>query len=82
MDGFVADYISTFTGKIGRQPTDDEYAQIMTGFTPDRVPVLRGIAAEARRWAGSQGEAAPSRPDRGQKATIAESWVCSSATSS
>jgi phospholipase C len=44
MDGFVADYISTFTGEVGRQPTYDEYAQIMTGYTPEQVPVLSGIA--------------------------------------
>src|SRR4249920_2270003 len=46
MDGFVADYISTFTGEVGRQPTYDEYAQIMTGYTPEQVPVLSGIARE------------------------------------
>ena len=46
MDGFVTDYISTFTGEIGRQPTYDEYAHIMTGFTPEQVPVLSGIARE------------------------------------
>ncbi len=46
MDGFVADYISTFTGEIGRQPTYDEYAHIMTGCTPEQVPVLSGIARE------------------------------------
>jgi phospholipase C len=34
MDGFVADYISTFTGEIGRPPAYDEYAHIMTGSTP------------------------------------------------
>ena len=28
----------------GRQPTYDEYAQIMTGYTPEQVPVLTGIA--------------------------------------
>jgi phospholipase C len=44
MDGFVTDYISTFTGEIGRQPTYDEYAQIMTGYTPEQVPVLSAIA--------------------------------------
>ena len=44
MDGFVTDYISTFTGEVGRQPTYEEYAQIMTGFTPEQVPVLNGIA--------------------------------------
>jgi phospholipase C len=31
MSGFVADYINAFTAEIGRQPTYDEYAQIMTG---------------------------------------------------
>jgi phospholipase C len=46
MDGFVTDYISTFTGEVGRQPTYDEYAHIMTGFTPEQVPVLTGIARE------------------------------------
>jgi hypothetical protein len=30
MDGFVMDYISTFTGEIGRQPTYEEYAHIMS----------------------------------------------------
>jgi phospholipase C len=44
MDGFVTDYISTFTAETGRQPTYDEYAQIMTGFTPEQVPVLNGLA--------------------------------------
>ncbi len=44
MDGFVTDYISTFTGEVGRQPTFEEYAQIMTGYTPEQVPVLNGIA--------------------------------------
>ncbi len=46
MDGFVTDYISCFTGEAGRQPTYDEYAQIMTGFTPEQVPVLNGIARD------------------------------------
>jgi phospholipase C len=46
MDGFVTDYISTFTAEIGRQPTYDEYAQIMTGYTPEQLPVLNGIARE------------------------------------
>jgi phospholipase C len=46
MDGFVADYISTLTADIGRQPTYDEYAQIMTGHTPEQLPVLSGIARE------------------------------------
>jgi phospholipase C len=46
MDGFVTDYISTFTAEMGRQPTYDEYAQIMTGYTPEQVPVLSGIARD------------------------------------
>ena len=46
MDGFVTDYISTFTGETGRQPTYDEYAHIMTGYTPEQLPVLNGIARE------------------------------------
>jgi len=46
MDGFVTDYISTFTAEMGRQPTYDEYAQIMTGFSPEQVPVLSGIARD------------------------------------
>ena len=44
MDGFVKDYISTFTGEMGRQPTYEEYAHIMTGYTPEQVPVLSTIA--------------------------------------
>ncbi|MGD0378749.1 MAG: alkaline phosphatase family protein [Acidimicrobiales bacterium] len=44
MDGFVADYISAFTSEIGRQPSYDEYAQIMTGFTPDQMPVVSTLA--------------------------------------
>jgi len=44
MDGFVTDYISFFTRLVGRQPTYEEYAQIMTGYTPEQVPVLSGLA--------------------------------------
>ncbi len=46
MDGFVTDYISTLTGEVGRQPTYDEYAHIMTGYTPEQLPVLSGIARD------------------------------------
>jgi phospholipase C len=46
MDGFVTDYISTFTGEVGRQPTYDEYSQIMTGYTPEQLPVLNGLARD------------------------------------
>jgi phospholipase C len=44
MDGFVADYISFFTVEIGRQPTYEEYRQIMTGYAPEQIPVLSAIA--------------------------------------
>src|SRR6476646_9460031 len=46
MDGFVTDYISTFTAEMGRQPTYEEYAHIMTGYTPEQMPVLSGIARD------------------------------------
>ena len=38
MDGFVTDYISTLTVELGRQPTYEEYSQVMTGFTPEQIP--------------------------------------------
>jgi phospholipase C len=44
MDGFVADYISAFTAEVGRPPTYDEYAQIMTGYTPGQLPVMSALA--------------------------------------
>ena len=44
MDGFLTDYISTFAAEFGRQPTYDEYAQFMTGYTPEQMPVLSGLA--------------------------------------
>jgi phospholipase C len=44
MDGFVMDYISTFTTERHRQPTYDEYAQIMTGYAPDQMPVTSTLA--------------------------------------
>lgn len=46
MDGFVTDYISWFTWEMGRQPTYDEYAQIMQCYAPEQAPVLSGIARE------------------------------------
>lgn len=46
MDGFVTDYISWFTWEMGRQPTYDEYAQIMQCYTPEQVPVLNGLARQ------------------------------------
>ena len=44
MDGFVTDYISAFTAEMGRQPTYDEYSQIMSGYTPEQMPVLSALA--------------------------------------
>lgn len=45
MDGYVTDYISWSTAEMGgTQPTYDQYRQIMTGFTPEQLPVLSGIA--------------------------------------
>jgi phospholipase C len=44
MDGFVADYISAFAAEMGRQPSYDEYAQIMTGYTPEQMPVTSSLA--------------------------------------
>ena len=44
MDGFVADYISMLMVELGRQPTVEEYAQIMTGYTREQMPVLSGLA--------------------------------------
>jgi phospholipase C len=38
--------VVTFTGEMGRQPTYEEYAHIMTGFTPEQVPVLSAIARD------------------------------------
>ena len=47
MDGFVTDYISFFTVELGRQPTYDEYSQIMTGYTPEQVPVISALAGDS-----------------------------------
>jgi phospholipase C len=44
MDGFVTDYISVLTAELGRQPTYEEYSQVMTGFTPEQIPVLSALA--------------------------------------
>jgi phospholipase C len=44
MDGFLTDYISMYLAEFGRQPTYDEYAQFMTGYTPQQMPVMSGIA--------------------------------------
>jgi phospholipase C len=44
MDGFVTDYISSFTAEMGRPPRYDEYAQIMTGYTAAQLPVVSALA--------------------------------------
>jgi phospholipase C len=44
MDGFISDYISAFTAEMGRQPTYEEYAQIMTGYSPTQLPVTSSLA--------------------------------------
>src|SRR5215475_8435332 len=44
MDGFVADYISSFTAEMHRPPTFEEFSQIMTGYTPAQIPVVSALA--------------------------------------
>jgi phospholipase C len=44
MDGFVADYVSAFTAEMGKPPVFEEYAQIMTGYTPTQLPVTSALA--------------------------------------
>ena len=44
MDGFVTDYISFLTVEFGRPPTYEEYSQIMSGYTPEQVPVISALA--------------------------------------
>jgi hypothetical protein len=49
MDGFVTDFMSMLMGELGRQPTVEEHSQIMTGYTPEQMPVPSGIARALRR---------------------------------
>ncbi|MFF9562727.1 alkaline phosphatase family protein [Leifsonia sp. NPDC014704] len=44
MSGFVSDYASMLLFENGRMPSVDEYAQIMTGYTPEQMPVMSTIA--------------------------------------
>ena len=44
MDGFVADYISAVAAETGTEPSYDDYAQIMTGYTPQQLPVTSTLA--------------------------------------
>ena len=46
MDGFVADYISSYAAETGREPSYDQYAQIMTGYEPAQIPVTATLARE------------------------------------
>lgn len=53
MDGFVTDFISTVTADTHKQPGYDQYAQIMTGYTPAQLPVTSALArgfATYDRW--------------------------------
>lgn len=44
MSGFVRDYVTAFRHELGREPTADEYAVVMGGFSPDMLPVLSTLA--------------------------------------
>jgi phospholipase C len=44
MDGFVTDYISAVTAETGKEPGYAQYAQIMTGYTSEQMPVLSALA--------------------------------------
>jgi phospholipase C len=44
MDGFVRDYINAFQAEVGRAPKYEEFAEIMTGYKTDQMPVLSAIA--------------------------------------
>ena len=66
--GFLADYISVLTDELGRQPTVDEYSQIMTGYTPQQMPVLSAIRSTARQrtpsWHVLRADRPPPRQQR------------------
>src|SRR5580693_8260806 len=65
MDGFVTDYISAFMAETGRPPVFEEYAQIMTGYTPLQVPVTsalaRGLATFDHRFCEVPSQTFPNR---------------------
>ena len=44
MDGFLTDYIQHLPGRDGPPTHHDEYAQFMTGYTPEQMPVLSTLA--------------------------------------
>ncbi|HWH26576.1 MAG TPA: alkaline phosphatase family protein [Pseudolysinimonas sp.] len=44
MEGFVIDYVDKFRGEHHREPTVDEYRQIMGNFVPNMLPVFSTLA--------------------------------------
>ncbi|WP_439691588.1 alkaline phosphatase family protein [Curtobacterium sp. SP.BCo] len=44
MSGFVHDYVVNFRIERGREPTADEYARVMGGFSPEMLPVFSTLA--------------------------------------
>ncbi len=46
MDGFVSDYISAFKKAEGKDPTYEDYKQIMGSFPPKAVNVMSTLATE------------------------------------
>jgi phospholipase C len=46
MNGFVIDYANEFRDEVGRLPSYDECAQIMTCYTSGQLPVLSTLARE------------------------------------
>ena len=45
MNGFVDDYVNAFTAQMARLPSEAEYSQIMSCYTPSQLPVLSGLAS-------------------------------------
>lgn len=44
MDGFVKDYVNAFQTEMKHLPTYNDYAQIMSYYTPDQLPVITTLA--------------------------------------
>lgn len=44
MDGFVADYVNTYKNSMRKMPSRAAYAQILSYYTPEQIPVLSGLA--------------------------------------
>ncbi len=49
MDGFVTDYISTFTGEVGRQPTYDEWSRLTPSTIEPKQPFSTARRTAQRR---------------------------------